>query len=80
MATRLRGRDTSYEGRMTQASRELQEAEERAQQAKKDLEYVLCSFIKSWRVNLLMSTIGSRHVSFLLYTTWPKYWPLLQIY
>ena len=40
MATRLRGGDTSYEGRLTVATRELQEAEDAEKQAQKELEYV----------------------------------------
>jgi len=38
MATKLRGGDTSYEGRLAQAVRELQEAEDAMKQAQKELE------------------------------------------
>ncbi len=38
LTTKLRGGDTSYFGRMSTATRELQEAEDNAKQAQKDLE------------------------------------------
>ncbi len=41
LTTKLRGGDTSYFGRMSTATRELQEAEDNAKQAQKDLEWVI---------------------------------------
>ena len=38
LSTRLKGGDTSYFGRMSQATQELQEAEDAVKQAHKDLE------------------------------------------
>lgn len=38
LSTRLKGGDTSYFGRMSQATQELQEAEDNVKQAHKDLE------------------------------------------
>lgn len=40
VTTRLRGGDTSYEGRLAAITKELREAEENSEQAKHDLEYV----------------------------------------
>lgn len=38
LSTRLKGGDTSYFGRISQATRELQEAEDNVKQAQNDLE------------------------------------------
>ena len=38
LSTRLKGGDTSYFGQMSQATRELQEAEDNVKQSQKDLE------------------------------------------
>ena len=67
LSTKLRGGDTSYFGRMSQATRDLQEAEDTYKQAQKDFELVDCLLRSAYhfmipKCNVLAPSISTRSI------------------